>query len=99
MALPKPSTFTPTDAHREDTRLCRACLQGCSSIGLRTPIARACRSGAPRKSQDLRIKISGGFGPGLLAGSFDKLAVDERGSGADQGDQVWCVDLAPAGLG
>ncbi|MCA2228284.1 hypothetical protein [Nonomuraea aurantiaca] len=27
------------------------------------------------------------------------LAVDERGSGANEGDEVWCVDRAPASLG
>ena len=30
----------------------------------------------------------GGFGLGLLAGSFDEFAVDEGRAGADQGDQV-----------
>ena len=41
----------------------------------------------------------GGFGLGLLAGSFDEFAVDEGRSGADQGDEVGCVDGAPAVLG
>ena len=41
----------------------------------------------------------GGFGLGFLAGPFDELAVDEGRSGADQGDQVGCVDGAPAVLG
>ena len=34
----------------------------------------------------------------LVSGSFDQLAVDEEGAGADKGDQVGCVDRAPAGL-
>jgi hypothetical protein len=38
----------------------------------------------------------GGFGLGLLAGSFDEFAVDEGRSVADQGDEVGCVDGAPA---
>jgi len=32
-------------------------------------------------------------------GSFDKFAVDERGAGADQRDEMRCVDGAPAVLG
>jgi hypothetical protein len=32
----------------------------------------------------------GGFGLGLLAGSFDEFAVDEGRSVADQGDEVGC---------
>ena len=40
-----------------------------------------------------------GFGLGFLAGSFDELAVDEGRSGADEGDQVRCVDHAPVVLG
>ena len=35
----------------------------------------------------------------LVVGSFDELAVDEGGTGADQGDQLGCVYTAPAGLG
>ena len=40
----------------------------------------------------------GCFGLGLLSGSFDDFAVDEGCSGADQGDEVGCVDGAPAVL-
>jgi hypothetical protein len=40
----------------------------------------------------------GCFGLGFLAGPFDDFAVDEGCSGADQGDQVGCVDGAPAVL-
>ena len=43
--------------------------------------------------------LLGGFGLGILAGSFDELAVDEGGSGADQGDEMRRVDGAPAVLG
>src|SRR5215813_11863329 len=39
------------------------------------------------------------LGMGILAGPFDELAVDEGCSGADQGDQVGCVDGTPAVLG
>ena len=28
--------------------------------------------------------------------SFDELALEERGAGADERDEVWCVDRAPA---
>ena len=35
----------------------------------------------------------------LVVGSFDEFAVDEAGSGTDEGDQVGCVDAAPPGLG
>ena len=35
----------------------------------------------------------------LLVGSFDELAGVEDGAGVDEGDQVGCVDGAPAGLG
>ena len=33
-----------------------------------------------------------------FVGSFDELALLEPGSRADQGDEVGCVDGAPAGL-
>lgn len=33
-----------------------------------------------------------------LVGSFDELAVDEGGAGADERDEVRCVDRTPAGL-
>src|SRR5262249_60762026 len=42
---------------------------------------------------------SGRLGLGVPPGSFDELAVDEGGAGADQGDEVGCVDRPPAGLG
>jgi len=35
----------------------------------------------------------------FVGGSFEKLAVDEGGSGADEWDEVGCVDAAPPGLG
>lgn len=51
-------------------------------------------------SQDLRIGVSGDL---LIAsgffGLFDEFAVREGRAGADEGDQVWCVDGAPSGLG
>jgi hypothetical protein len=40
----------------------------------------------------------GGFRFGVLAWSFDEFAVDEGRAGADQGDEVGCVDGAPAVL-
>jgi len=40
----------------------------------------------------------GGFLFGVLAWSFDEFAVDEGRAGADQGDEVGCVDGAPAVL-
>ncbi len=43
--------------------------------------------------------LLGGCGWGVLAGSFDELAVDEGRAGADQGDEVRRVDCAPAVLG
>jgi hypothetical protein len=38
----------------------------------------------------------GGFLSGVSARSFDEFAVDEGRPGADQGDEVGCVDGAPA---
>jgi hypothetical protein len=35
----------------------------------------------------------------VLVGSFDELTVDEHGPGADERDEVWGVDRAPAVLG
>ena len=35
----------------------------------------------------------------VVVGSFYELAVDEPGSGPDEGDQVRAVDRAPAVLG
>ncbi len=35
----------------------------------------------------------------LIRGSFDELAVGELGAGADEGDEVGCVDGGPVGLG
>ena len=34
-----------------------------------------------------------------MVGSFDLFAVGEGDAGADEGDEVGCVDGAPAGLG
>ncbi len=34
----------------------------------------------------------------MFAGLFDELAVFEAGAGADEGDEVGCVDGAPARL-
>jgi len=42
--------------------------------------------------------LLGGFRLGLFIGSFYEFAVLEHGSGADEGDQVGCVDCSPAGL-
>jgi len=36
---------------------------------------------------------------GVFVGSFDEFAVDERRAGADERDQVGCVDRPPAVLG
>ena len=56
--------------------------------------------GEPRSNrQDLWMKILlGGFGLMGFVGSFDQLAVDEHRAGADEGDQMRCVDRAPAVL-
>jgi len=35
----------------------------------------------------------------VVVGSFDEFAVDEGGAGADERDEVWSVDRAPAVLG
>ena len=35
----------------------------------------------------------------LVVGSFDEFAVLELCAGADEGDEVGCVDCAPSGLG
>jgi len=39
------------------------------------------------------------LGGSFLLGAFDELAVVESGTGADECDQVGCVDRAPALLG
>ena len=36
---------------------------------------------------------------GVFVGSFDEFAGLEDGAGADEGDQVWCVDCSPTVLG
>lgn len=36
---------------------------------------------------------------GVGCGPFLELAVGEGGAGSDGGDEVWCVDAAPAVLG
>ena len=41
----------------------------------------------------------GSFGLGFPPGPLDEFAVDEGRPGADQGDEVGCVDGAPAVLG
>ena len=51
-------------------------------------------------SQILWIGVSGGVRLGVrLVGPFDLFAVGEGDAGADEGDEVGCVDGAPAGLG
>ena len=40
----------------------------------------------------------GSFGLGFVIGPLDEFAVDEGRSGADQGDEVGCVDGTPAVL-
>jgi hypothetical protein len=61
-----------------------------------------------RNSQDLWIGVSRGFliislvvgsFDRVVVGSFDELAVLEAGAGADERDEVGCVDRAPALLG
>jgi len=42
--------------------------------------------------------LLGGFGLGVLLGSFEELAGLEDGTGADESDEVGCVDRAPAVL-
>ena len=50
-------------------------------------------------SQDLWIGVSCDLlVTSDLVGSFDESAVDERGAGADERDEVWRVDRTPAGL-
>ena len=52
-----------------------------------------------QSSRPVDEDLLGGFGLGVVVGSFDELAVDERGAGADERDQVRGVDRAPAVLG
>jgi len=54
----------------------------------------AADAGLTSNCQDLGSRSLGCFRLGLLAGSFGELAVDEGGSGADEGDQVgYVVDV------
>jgi len=53
-----------------------------------------------RNSQDLWIGVSRSLLiASLVVGSLDEFAVLELGAGPDEGDQVGCVDRAPACLG
>ncbi len=50
-------------------------------------------------SQDLWVGVLRGLLiASCLVGSFDEFAVGERGSGADEGDELGCVHGSPAGL-
>ena len=51
-----------------------------------------------QSSRPVDEDLLGGFRLRGFVGSFDEFAVDERGPGADEGDQVWAVDRAPAVL-
>jgi len=44
------------------------------------------------------VDLLGGCRLGVLVGAFDELAGHERGAGADEGDEMRCVDRAPAVL-
>jgi hypothetical protein len=68
------------------------------SLGISRPFAEV-RRARELLSRPVDQDRLGGFGLGLLAGSFDELAVGEGRSGADQGDEVGCDDGAPAVLG
>ena len=43
--------------------------------------------------------LLGCFGLGMFVGSFDELAALEAGTGADERDEVGCVDRTPVCLG
>src|SRR4051812_23091787 len=43
-------------------------------------------------------RVLGGCRWDLVVGSFDQESVDEGRSGANEGDEMGCVDRAPAGL-
>jgi hypothetical protein len=54
--------------------------------------------GHEQSSRPVDEDLLGGFGLRGFVGSFDELAVDEHRVGADERDQVWGVDRAPAVL-
>src|SRR3954468_19478172 len=56
------------------------------------------RARREQSSRPVDEDLLGGLGVSCLVGSFDELAVDEGGAGADEGDQVRAVDRAPAVL-
>ena len=61
--------------------------------------AASSRAVGPRNSQDLWIGLSRGvLITSWFVGSFDEFPVLEASSGADQCDEVGCVDGTPAGL-
>src|SRR5829696_2177628 len=51
-----------------------------------------------QSSRPVDEDLLGGFGLMGFVGSFDELAVDEHRAGADEGDEMRCVDRAPAVL-
>jgi len=66
------------------------------------PKGKRCRSlGSSREqwSRHVDQDLLSGFWLCLVAGSFDKLAAGEGGSGAYHGDEVGGVDHAPVVLG
>jgi len=47
-----------------------------------------------QSSRPVDEDLLGGFGLMGFVGSFDELAVDEHRAGADEGDEMRCVDRA-----
>jgi len=62
-------------------------VPGTQIMGLSGAIVKTCGS-----------RSLGSFWRGVLCGPLDELAAGEGRSGADQGDEVGCVDGAPAVL-
>jgi hypothetical protein len=86
--LKDPLTTPPHRVGRKQDRL-RLLLIGWVAVVIAGSVARAIVNTCGWRS--LR-----GFGLVVVAGSFDELAVDEQGAGADERDQLWAVDRAPS---
>lgn len=75
---------------------------GVGHVGPPHPVVRRRRDHVElraEKSMPVDEDLLGCGGLGRFVGSFYELAVVERRAGADEGDEVWRVHGAPAGLG
>jgi hypothetical protein len=72
---------------------------GTDKTGIAEQGIRLSRAGERNCQYLWMVIVLGGCLGGVVVGSFDELSVGEGGAVADEGDQVGCVDRAPAVLG